>query len=136
MAKVLRSELLFSREGTYHQVPEATMLFQRVFAHIAAQKVTRTKKKNYSGVQKLIYITINKSDTPPQTLPRKHQQLKGDLLKNTFWEVLLVFQLFKQFDLKIRCFILKFQKLFSQRIFKTGNTFLRLQECSSIMWSL
>ena len=32
-----------------------------------------------------VCITINKNDTPLQTLPRKHQELKNDLFKEHLW---------------------------------------------------
>ena len=66
-----------------------------------------------------VCLTRIKNDTPPQTVSRKHQELKEDLFKEHLWGAVLVFQLFKQFDLKIQCFISKFQKLFSHGIFKT-----------------
>ena len=58
----------------------------------------------------------------PQTLPKNTK--RTNLSNNIFWELLLVFQLFKQFDLEIQCFILKFQKPFSHRFKKNGYIFL------------
>ena len=55
----------------FHKITEGTFT--------AAQKITEEarKEKTCSGVQKTerplaVYIMINKNDTPPQTLPRKH----------------------------------------------------------------
>ena len=59
--------------------------------------------------------------------PESTKTLRTTFSKNTFGELLLVFQLFKQFDLKIR-FILKFQKLFSHGIFKNCFTVLHFSE--------
>ena len=106
----------------------------------ASQKITEEarKEKTCSGVQKTegpqtVNTAINKNDTPPQTLTRKYQEFKDDLFKEHLWELLPVFQLFKQFDLKMRCLILKFQKLFSHRIFKNGYTFLHfLRVCRNV----
>ena len=93
----------------------------------ASQKITEEarKEKTCSGVQKTegpqtVNTAINKNDTLPQTLTRKYQEFKDDLFKEHLWELLPVFQLFKQFGVKIWCFILKIQKLFSHRIFKNG----------------
>ena len=84
-----------------------------------------------------VYLTISKIQTQPQTLPRKHQKFRMTFSKNTFGKLLLVFQLFRQFDLEIQYFIFKFQKLFFERIYKNGYTFLHLlksfYECSFIM---
>ena len=60
--------------------------------------------------------------------PENTKSLRTTFSKNSFEELLLVFQLFKQFDLKIRCFILKFQKLFSHGIFKNCFTVLHFSE--------
>ena len=126
--QVLRSELSFSRKGTCRR-PEGLIAkslklkccsrssLPKVFSNTTAQIITEgaRKEKNCSGVQKLkdhqaVRMNINKNDTPPQILSRKH-----------LWRApTLVFQLFKQFDFEKRCFIFKFQKLFSHRIFKNG----------------
>ena len=129
---------------SYHQVPQTTILFQmqspKGASKFSRPKITEEarKEKTCSGMQKTeeplaLNITINRNDTPPQTLPRKYQELKDDLFKQHLWELLPVFQLFKQLDLKIRCFILKFQKLFSYRIFKSSYTFLHfIRVCSNV----
>ena len=45
-----------------------------------------------------------------------------------------MFQLFKEFDSNLRFFILKFQKVFSHRIFKNGYTFLHfLRVCRNVL---
>ena len=64
-----------------------------------------------------VSMAINKNDTPPLTLLRKHQEFRTTFLNKIFGELLLIFQLFNQFDLEIRCFTFSFQKLISNRIF-------------------
>ena len=147
LRKVLRSELSFSREGTCRR-PQGLITkslkrqccsrcsLPKMLSNIVAQNITEEarKEKTCSGVQKnerplAVNITIKKKDTPPQSVPRKYQELKDDLFKEHLWELLPVFQRFKQFDVKIRCFILKFRKLFSHRILKNDYTcfnFLRV----------
>ena len=82
--KVLRSELSFSREGTCRTKSLrlqccSSCSLSKVLLNTAAQKITEVarKERTCSGVQKTdrplaVYITINKNDTPPQTLPRRH----------------------------------------------------------------
>ena len=61
------------------------------------------------------------------------KSLRTTFSKDIFGELLLLFQLFKQCDLEIRCFIFKFQKLFTHRIFKNGYTFLHfLRVCRNV----
>ena len=99
------------------------------FKHSHPKNHRRSKKRKY-----LQWSAKNwkKIDTLPQTLLRKHyRSIRTTFSKNTFGELLPVF--FKQFNLKIRCFILKFQKLFSHRIFKSGYTFLHfLRVCRDV----
>ena len=83
--KVLRNELLFSREETC-RTPKSLKLqccsrcsFPKVLSNTAAKKITEEARKDKacSGVQKTerplaVNITINKNDTSPQTLSRKY----------------------------------------------------------------
>ena len=101
--KVLRSELSFSREGICRR-PEGLItkslklqccsrsILPKVLSNTGAPKIIEARKeKTYCRVQKTerpltVCITINnKNDTPLQTLPRKHQQLKNDLFKEHLW---------------------------------------------------
>ena len=66
--------------------------------------------------------------------PENPKGFRKTFLKNTFEELLLVFQLFKQFDLEIRYFIFNFQKRFSHRIFKNVSTFSHfLRFCRNVL---
>ena len=140
--KVLRSELSFSREGPFRR-PYGLITkslkrqccsrcsLPKMISNIVAQNITEEARKKRPAVEckKLRdhwpwIQQLKKNDTPPQPAPRKYYELKNDLFKEHLWELLPVFQRFKQFDLKIRCFILKFQKLFSHRPFKNGYTCL------------
>ena len=62
-----------------------------MLSNTAAQPIEEAKKeKTCNGVQKterplVVDITINKNDTPPQTLPRRHLELKDDLFKEYLW---------------------------------------------------
>ena len=62
-----------------------------MFSNTASQITEEARKeKTCSGVQKTerplaVYVTINKNDTPPQTLPRRHLELKDDLSKEYLW---------------------------------------------------
>ena len=144
--KVLRSELLFTREETCRRssglITKSLKLqccprcsLPKMLSNPDAKKITEEEKKekNLNWVAKTerpltVCLTRIKNDTPPQTVSRKHQELKDHLFNEHLWGAVLVFQLFKQFDLKIRCFILKFQKLFSHGIFKNCFTVLHFSE--------
>ena len=100
--KVLRSELSFSRERTCRR-PEALItkslklkFFSRsslpkVFSNTATQNtVEGARKTNLQWSAKtetplVVCMKVNKNDTPPQTLPRKHQDCKDDLFKERLW---------------------------------------------------
>ena len=62
-----------------------------MLSNTASQIIEEARKEETcSGVQKTerplaVYITINKNDTPPQTLPRRYLELKDDLFKEYLW---------------------------------------------------
>ena len=135
--KAFRSEWSFSIEGTCRR-PESLItkpLSQNVVSEAVSQRCFQTQppkksqklpeKKNLQWSAKTetplgVCMTINKNDTLPQTRlsPGNTKSLMTTFSKNTFGELLLVFQLFEKFDLQIRYFTFKFQKLFSYRIFR------------------
>ena len=140
--KVLRSELSFSGEGICRR-PEGLIIsslklkccsrssLSKVLSNTAAQKITEDarKEKTCTELQKLknhwpfawrlTKITLHRRLSPENT-----KSLRTTFSKNSFGELLLVLQLFNPIDLEIWCFIFKFQKFFSYRIFKHGYTFL------------
>lgn len=56
--------------------------------------------------------------------------------ENTYGKLVIVFQRFKQFDVELRHFMCQSQKPSLHRIFKTGYTFLNLEEYCSMIWGL
>ena len=140
--KVLRSELSFSREGIWRRleglITKSLKLkccsrssLPKMLSNTAAQKITEDarKEKNMHWIWKTerplpVAGWLMKMILHHRLSPKNSKSLRTTFWKNTFGELLLVFQLFKQFDLEIQCFIFKFQKLFSHRIFKNGYPFL------------
>ena len=62
--------------------------------------------------------------THDRIFPENTKDFRKIFSRNTFGELVLVFQFFKQFDWETIYFIFKFQKVFSHRIFKNRYSFL------------
>ena len=133
MQKILRS---------YHQVSEAKSYSRsnlpKELSNIVTQKITEDvrKEKSCSGVQKLkdqlpFAWRLTKMTLHHRLSQKTPKSLRTTFSKNAVRELLLMFQLFKQFDFKTRCFILK---IFSHIIFKNGYFFLHfLRGCMNVL---
>ena len=56
----------------------------------AAQKVQKMQKRNprrrkRSERPAAVFLTINRNETPPQTLPQKHREFQNDLFQEHLW---------------------------------------------------
>ena len=113
------------------------------------KKSQKTQKSFCGGEQDLkdhwpFSWRLTKMTLHPRDSPQKTSKILGrPFWKNTFGELLLVFYLFEQVNLEMRYFIFKPLKVFSNRIFKNGYTFLHflrvyrnvLQKCGASNWS-
>ena len=130
---------------SYHQVPEATILFQKQSPEGASKTQPPKNHRRSKKMKNLqwspntkrplaVSIRLTKITLHHRLSPENTKSLRTSFLKSTFGELLLVFQLFKEFDSNLRFFILKFQKVFSHRIFKNGYTFLHfLRVCRNVL---
>ena len=96
----------------------------KVLSNTTAQKITEDTRK----VKKLqkrvkteralaVCLTTKKMTLQHRLSPENTKNFRMTFSKNTFEELLIVFQLFKQFDLEIRQLIFKLQMLFRFGVF-------------------
>ena len=111
--KTLSPEGLFTKSHELKHSSRSSLL--KVLSNKATQEIQKTQKKNKtcSEVQKLkdhwpFARRLTNMTLHHRLSPEITKSLSTTFPKNTFGELLLVFLLFKQFDLKIRIFILKF----------------------------
>ena len=134
----MRSELSFSGEGSCRRpipflITNSLKLqycsrssLPKVLSNTAAQNITEEarKEKTCGGDHRPLDWRLTKMMLHHRFSPKSTKNIRSTFSKNTFAELLLVFQLFKELDLEILYIIFKFQKVFAQRIFKNGYTFL------------